>query len=358
MAVANSADCLAELAVAALVDVPGACSDQDLICGLIANACKSRTQQWALAVLLASTQVSQVAETLTSVVGVQRAHRLLLEWAGTFESEMPSTDFFAEARTALKKDIVEALGDACEMKAMNLVQEGFIRLPSWSASDFKTLNMEENEELKNRLANWFLTGLTQKLAHCFDCCGFLTRMDCLEENGELTLTAAVAVSLHAGLTLRELVMDATSMAEKNQLLRKNLPTVKGIDQPSDPTGEEFISLLATALDTSFRRVEAEMTSLLLRPLWRLAAARRIWNQWTEQVPKVRRLREDEVLPDDAVAETAKEAEPPKQKALPKAKPEAKSSQAKKSCKKNDLQDWSRRSLAMLNEMGWSGSGKP
>eukprot|EP00435_Cladocopium_sp_Y103_P011487 s655_g3.t1 len=44
MAVANSADCLAELAVAALVDVPGACSDQDLICGLIANACKSRTQ--------------------------------------------------------------------------------------------------------------------------------------------------------------------------------------------------------------------------------------------------------------------------------------------------------------------------
>ncbi|CAL1173318.1 unnamed protein product [Cladocopium goreaui] len=101
-----------------------------------------------------------------------------------------------------------------------------------------------------------------------------------------------------------------------------------------------------------------MTSLLLRPLWRLAAAKRIWNQWTEQVPKVRRLREDEVLPDDAVAETAKEAEPPKQKALPKAKPEAKSSQAKKSCKKNDLQDWSRRSLAMLNEMGWSGSGKP
>eukprot|EP00435_Cladocopium_sp_Y103_P048292 s977_g14.t1 len=150
-----------------------------------------------------------------------------------------------------------------------------------------------------------------------------------------------------------------------------------IDQPSDPTGEEFISLLATALDTSFRRVEAEMTSLLLRPLWRLAAAKRtmegicfakavcissidrIWNQWTEQVPKVRRLREDEVLPEEAVvAGTAKEAEPPKQKALPKAKVEPKSSQAKKSSKKNDLQDWSRRSLAMLNEMGWSGSGKP
>lgn len=155
-------------------------------------------------------------------------------------------------------------------------------------------------------------------------------------------------------------MDATSMAEKNQLLRKNLPTVKGIDQPSDPTGEEFISLLATALDTSFRRVEAEMTSLLLRPLWRLAAAKRIWNQWTEQVPKVRRLREDEAQPDDSsVAETAKEAELPKQeKALPKAKAEGKSSQAKKSSKKNDLQDWSRRSLAILNEMGWSGSGKP
>ncbi|CAK9034985.1 unnamed protein product [Durusdinium trenchii] len=183
-------------------------------------------ERWALAVLLSSTQVTHVAETLTYVVGPQRAHVLLLEWAQTFEAELPSMDLFAEARSALKKDIIEAVGEACELKAMNLVQEGFIRLPSWSAADFKSMDVENNDELKDRLANWFLTGLTQKLAHCFDCCRFLTAVDCLQETEEhLSLTAAVAVSLHAGLTLKELVSDATCISEKTQLLRKTLPTV-------------------------------------------------------------------------------------------------------------------------------------
>eukprot|EP00434_Breviolum_minutum_P015410 symbB.v1.2.013579.t1/scaffold962.1/size148607/5 len=210
------------------------------------NACLAC--RWALAVLLASTQVNQVAETLTTVVGLQRSHRLLLEWAQTFESEMPTTaDVFAEARTALKKDIVEAVGDACELQAMNLLQEGFIRLPSWSAADFKSLNVEENEELKDRLANWFLTGLTQKLAHCFDCCSFLTRIDCLEENGELSLTSAVAVCLHAGATLRDLVSESTHMAEKTQLLRKNLPTVNCAPGEVDGICGKGVDLLQFAL---------------------------------------------------------------------------------------------------------------
>ncbi|CAJ1340610.1 unnamed protein product, partial [Effrenium voratum] len=132
---------------------------------------------WALAVLLASAQVGQAADTLTYVVGPQRAQDLLLQWAGSFELEMPTAaermeDSFAEARTSLKKDIVEAVGDSCKLKALDLVQQGFIRLPSWTTADFKSLHVSESsDELQDRLAIWFLTGLTQKLAHCFDCCG-------------------------------------------------------------------------------------------------------------------------------------------------------------------------------------------
>eukprot|EP00913_Durusdinium_trenchii_P023209 g21788.t1 len=59
------------------------------------------------------------------------------------------------------------------------------------------------------------------------------------------------------------------------------------DHPLDPLGEEFISLVATALDSSFRRVEGEVPSLLLRPEVLL-----------KQVPKVPVREEGLGLPKD------------------------------------------------------------
>jgi len=117
-------------------------------------------------------------------------------------------------------------------------------------------------------------------------------------------------------------------------------------------------LIATALDASFRRVEAETSALLLRPLWRLAAAKRIWNRWTEQVPKVKRLREDEAVLDshgEMETDAADDAKDVMETKVTKAvQVESKNSQGKKASKKTSLQEWSRRSLAMLNEMGCCG----
>ncbi|CAK9029498.1 unnamed protein product [Durusdinium trenchii] len=121
----------------------------------------------------------------------------------------------------------------------------------------------------------------------------------------------------------------------------------------------------------------EVPSLLLRPLWRLAASKRIWHQWIEQVPKVPVREEGLGLPKDltepslakeearlpalvlqapssAVAREDPEEALVKGEAAPKAVArEEVQNQGKKASKKHKLQDWSRQSLAMLQEMGWS-----
>lgn len=239
---------------------------------LAANACQTPSEQWALGLLLASAQVGQAADTLMPIVGTARARELLLQWAKTFEAELPlleewteelDEESFMPARLALKQDVIEAVGDACEEKAMDLVQQGYIRMPSWTASDFGALaSPEEDDELRGRLAAWFLSGLTQKLAHCYDCCGVLMRMQ--EREQTQSLAATVEATLSACLQLRGMVLEASDLAEQPAKLHLALPVVNRTEAPGDALGEEFVSVIATALDSAFRRVEAQIPSLLLR----------------------------------------------------------------------------------------------
>jgi len=349
---------LSELAVAALVNVPGSCADQDLITMLAADACQTPAEQWALGLLLASAQVGQAADTLMPIVGTARASELLLQWAKTFEAELPlleewteepDEESFMPARLALKQDVIEAVGDACEAKAMDLVQQGYIRMPSWTASDFGALaSPEEDEELRGRLAAWFLSGLTQKLAHCYDCCGVLMRMQAREQTQ--SLAATVEATLSACRQLREMVLESSDLAEQPAKLHLALPVVNRTEAPGDGLGEEFVSVIATALDSAFRRVEAQIPSLLLRPLWRLATAKEIWIKWAKMVAQQAPPR-DRSVDQASGPNTGPEAAVAKEATKPR--PERPAGKAKAPPKRSDRQDWNARSRAMLAQMGWT-----
>ncbi|CAE8718823.1 unnamed protein product [Polarella glacialis] len=315
MAVMPSAEeLLGELAALAVADIIGGGSAEPQMLGsLSSSVCDSSAERWALGLVFAGVQVGQVVDTLSCIVDPEQATTLLWQWAGIFEAELPPADeeedehgggsevYEVSARAALRQAVVETAGEECESKALDLARDGLIRLPTWSPADLKVM---AGGELREKLAKWFMGGLTERLVRCFRSCRLLAQLRSVgtEEGEAMSLPAAVAAAAAASSALRGCVSAAVQLAEEAETLRELMPTIEGeitlpcdISRATKPaknaqeepqafraawSGEPFLSLIASALDSAFRRTEAETPSLLIRPLWRLASARLIWQHWS------------------------------------------------------------------------------